>query len=54
MRRERRAIAPIKRALTLAEPEHHICLFAEAGAPIQRLLQEATTRQITQPTPTNY
>ena len=41
------AIAPLTQALTLAEPEGHIRLFAEAGAPMTRLLQAAAKRDIT-------
>ena len=41
------AIASLKRALTLAEPEGHIRIFAECGIPMVRLLQEAKTRGIT-------
>ena len=46
------AIVPLTHTLTLAEPEGYIRLFAEAGAPMQRLLERAVTHQIT-PTYTN-
>ncbi|MGR3277324.1 LuxR C-terminal-related transcriptional regulator [Acaryochloris marina NIES-2412] len=41
------AIAPLERALTLAEPEGYVRIFAEAGPPIVRLLREAMTCSIT-------
>ncbi|MEM9163753.1 MAG: LuxR C-terminal-related transcriptional regulator, partial [Cyanobacteria bacterium P01_F01_bin.4] len=41
------AIAPLERALTLAEPEGYVRIFAECGPPMARLLQEAVTRGIT-------
>lgn len=42
-----RAIASLERALTLAEPEGHVRIFAECGSPMARLLREAITRGIT-------
>ncbi|MDJ0593996.1 MAG: LuxR C-terminal-related transcriptional regulator [Pleurocapsa sp. MO_226.B13] len=41
------AIAPLERALILAEPEGYVRIFAEAGTPMVRLLREAMTRSIT-------
>lgn len=41
------AIASLERALTLAEPEGHIRIFAECGNPMARLLREAMDRDIT-------
>lgn len=41
------AIASLERALILAEPEGHVRIFAEHGAPMVRLLREAMTRHIT-------
>ncbi|MBE9046376.1 helix-turn-helix transcriptional regulator [Pleurocapsales cyanobacterium LEGE 10410] len=41
------AIAPLKRALILAEPEGYVRIFAEAGTPMVRLLREAMTCSIT-------
>ena len=41
------AIASLERALTLAEPEGYVRIFAECGPPMARLLQEAMTRGIT-------
>ncbi len=41
------AIASIERALTLAEPEGYVRIFAECGHPMVRLLQAAMTRGIT-------
>ncbi|MEM9119029.1 MAG: tetratricopeptide repeat protein [Cyanobacteria bacterium P01_F01_bin.56] len=41
------AIAPLERALTLAEPKGYVRIFAECGPPMATLLQEAMTRNIT-------
>ncbi|MGD1898520.1 MAG: LuxR C-terminal-related transcriptional regulator [Phormidesmis sp.] len=41
------AIASLERALTLAEPEGYVRLFADCGTPMARLLREATARDIT-------
>lgn len=41
------AIAPLERALILAEPEGYVRIFAEAGPPMVRLLREAMTCSIT-------
>ncbi|MBE9140381.1 helix-turn-helix transcriptional regulator [Nodosilinea sp. LEGE 07088] len=41
------AIPTLERALTLAEPEGYVRLFAECGAPMVRLLQAIKTRNIT-------
>ena len=41
------AVTSLERALTLAEPEGHIRIFAEAGTPMVQLLQECMTRNIT-------
>ncbi|MBE9067645.1 helix-turn-helix transcriptional regulator [Leptolyngbya cf. ectocarpi LEGE 11479] len=41
------AIAPLERALTLAEPEGYVRIFTECGTPMAHLLQEAITRSIT-------
>ena len=41
------AIAFLERALTLAEPEGYVRIFAECGTPMVRLLREAMTRGIT-------
>ena len=41
------AISSLEQALTLAEPESYIRIFAEAGTPMAQLLQEALTRGIT-------
>jgi len=41
------AILSLKRALTLAEPEGHVRIFAEHGTPMVRLLREALTRGVT-------
>lgn len=41
------AIASLERALTLAEPEGYVRIFAEAGPPMVRLLREAMTCSIT-------
>jgi len=40
------AIASLERALTLAEPEGYVRIFAEPGTPMVRLLREAMTRGI--------
>ncbi len=40
------AIVSLERALILSEPEGHVRIFAEAGTPMARLLQEAMTRSI--------
>ncbi|MEO1387194.1 MAG: LuxR C-terminal-related transcriptional regulator [Cyanobacteria bacterium J06634_6] len=39
-------IAPLERALALAEPEGYVRIFAEYGAPMSRLLKEAANRGI--------
>ncbi|MCO6490322.1 MAG: hypothetical protein J5I98_18050, partial [Phaeodactylibacter sp.] len=36
-----RALAPLERALALAEPEGYVRTFADEGAPMKRLLEEA-------------
>jgi LuxR family maltose regulon positive regulatory protein len=41
------AIASLERALTLAEPEGYVRIFAEHGTPMVRLLRDAMTRGIT-------
>ena len=41
------AIASLERALILAEPEGHVRIFAECGAPMVPLLREIMTREIT-------
>lgn len=41
------AISSLERALTLAESEGYVRIFAEHGAPMVRLLREAMTRGIT-------
>ncbi|MEO1070133.1 MAG: helix-turn-helix transcriptional regulator, partial [Cyanobacteria bacterium J06638_6] len=41
------ALLSLERALTLAEPEGYVRIFAEAGTPMVQLLQEAMTRDIT-------
>jgi LuxR family maltose regulon positive regulatory protein len=41
-----RALAPLARALSLAEPEGCIRIFADEGPPMARLLQEAASRGI--------
>ncbi|MBE9101897.1 LuxR C-terminal-related transcriptional regulator [Vacuolonema iberomarrocanum] len=41
------AVTSLERALTLAEPEGHIRIFAECGAPMVQLLQECMNRNIT-------
>jgi LuxR family maltose regulon positive regulatory protein len=40
------AISSLERALTLAEPEGYVRIFAECGPPMLRLLREAMTRGI--------
>ncbi|MBE9062926.1 helix-turn-helix transcriptional regulator [cf. Phormidesmis sp. LEGE 11477] len=45
------AIASLERALILAEPEGHVRIFAECGAPMEPLLREVMARGIT---PTSY
>jgi LuxR family maltose regulon positive regulatory protein len=47
------AIAPLERALLLAEPESYIRIFAECGTPMVRLLREAMKHGIT-PTYTQH
>ncbi|MBE7384639.1 MAG: helix-turn-helix transcriptional regulator [Leptolyngbya sp. SIO1E4] len=42
-----RAVPTLERALTLAEPEGYVRIFAEHGTPMVRLLQAALTRGIT-------
>ena len=41
------ALSSLKRALTLAEPEGHVRVFADCGPPMTKLLQTAQTRNIT-------
>ncbi|MGB3137049.1 MAG: LuxR C-terminal-related transcriptional regulator, partial [Nodosilinea sp.] len=41
------AIVSLERALTLAEPEGYVRIFAECGPPMASLLREAITRRIT-------
>jgi LuxR family maltose regulon positive regulatory protein len=38
------ALVPLKRALTLAEPEGYVRIFADEGGPMARLLSEAAAR----------
>ncbi len=38
------ALAPLERALTLAEPEGYVRLFVDEGPPMARLLAEAVAR----------
>ncbi|MGB3295746.1 MAG: LuxR C-terminal-related transcriptional regulator [Phormidesmis sp.] len=45
------AMTSLEPALTLAEPEGHVRIFAECGTPMARLLREVMTRDIT---PTSY
>ncbi len=40
------AVVALERALSLAEPEGHVRIFADEGEPIARLLQEAARRGI--------
>jgi len=40
------AVVALERALSLAEPEGHVRIFADEGEPMARLLQEATRRGI--------
>jgi LuxR family maltose regulon positive regulatory protein len=40
------ALAPLERALSLAEPEGHVRVFVTEGPPMVRLLQEAVSRAI--------
>jgi LuxR family maltose regulon positive regulatory protein len=40
------ALAPLERALTLAEPEGYIRMFLDEGADMEQLLREAAARQI--------
>ncbi len=40
------ALTPLKRALTLAEPEGYVRLFVDEGPPMMQLLREATARGI--------
>jgi len=40
------AVAALERALSLAEPEGHVRIFADEGEPMARLLQEAARRGI--------
>jgi LuxR family maltose regulon positive regulatory protein len=42
----RAALAPLERALTLAEPEGYVRLFADEGAPLVALLQAAAKRGV--------
>ncbi|EKU96501.1 ATP-dependent transcriptional regulator [Leptolyngbya sp. PCC 7375] len=41
------AVMSLERALTLAEPEGHVRIFADCGTPMARLLREAMTHGIT-------
>ncbi len=41
-----RALAPLERALTLAEPEGYVRMFVDEGQPMALLLQEATKHRI--------
>ncbi len=41
-----RALDPLERALTLAEPEGYVRLFVDEGPPMARLLYEALSRRI--------
>lgn len=41
----------LESALTLAEPEGHVRIFAECAPPMARLLREAITRGLPPPTP---
>ncbi|MEO1593103.1 MAG: LuxR C-terminal-related transcriptional regulator [Cyanobacteria bacterium J06632_22] len=41
------AMPPLERALTLAEPDGHVRIFADCGPPMAKLLQSAKTRNIT-------
>ena len=41
-----RALAPLERALTLAEPEEYVRIFVDEGVPMAQLLSEATARGI--------
>ncbi|MEM6591526.1 MAG: LuxR C-terminal-related transcriptional regulator [Cyanobacteria bacterium P01_C01_bin.73] len=41
------ALSSLERALTLAEPEGHVRIFADCGPPMTKLLQVAQTRNIT-------
>jgi len=43
------AVAALERALSLAEPEGHVRIFADEGEPMARLLQEAARRGIAPP-----
>lgn len=38
------ALAPLKRALTLAEPEGYVRIFVDEGRPLQTLLAESLSR----------
>ena len=40
------ALVPLQRALTLAEPECYVLVFANEGPPMARLLQEAASRGV--------
>jgi LuxR family transcriptional regulator, maltose regulon positive regulatory protein len=42
------ALAPLKRALTLAEPEGYVRVFVDEGSPMRALLLEAVKHRIAQ------
>ena len=39
------ALAPLERALTLAEPEGYVRMFVDEGLPMEQLLREAATQK---------